>query len=642
MKVTLVQPPRARYGVNDLAPPLGLLSIAAILEQESIDVSILDFNLEGAANPSWVDQNFYDAAIAMILAQSPDLVGFTSMMIDSHVALELGRRLKLHDDSIKTLFGGPHFSAIAKEVLQYYPWVDFVVLGEGEYATRDLLRALKTGTAFSNITNLAYRQQDQIHYQRVYKPLNSLNELPFPAYHLVGLERYYQVNPGRLLHFEHARGCNLRCSFCYSPTHWGQGEQTKQIDQIVAQMARHKTLGAQHLFFVSDNLLNNKRWAISLCDALSSAKLDVRWNAYATLAQLTPEVITALSKASCRAVFIGVDAVSEGSKQNYKKRFFRGWSPLQKTLSDCLAQDITPTCAFMLEPPGADDGSRDLTFSTAVAAFNLGCGIRLNTVSVYNGTALADEFDHFYPTTIKPRTTFDTHQINKENPLAKAHPALYPFHATPYPVNAYEDYVTKAFIAYTLLHNYPRSLMQLTGASACAWTLVEQVAAEMSNIENNSAPGTGKRQKIDQAFRKVMHSRLLPASVRDTLTFETAEIDIANQQDQKPVRISTAEQNLSFALASLKKIRLRALPVHYETVQPRDVSRLALHDYVALRSSKGISYLSLSRAAGELLEKLTQAPDHETINFSHSDLLSLINAGVLIPRPPIQPTELNS
>ena len=94
MRITLVQPPSNYEETFLLSPPLGFLSIAAAY--------------------------FYPNAVELIELQKPDMVGFTPMAIESHVCLETVRLLKENNPNLKIVFGGPHFGAIAEEVLEHY------------------------------------------------------------------------------------------------------------------------------------------------------------------------------------------------------------------------------------------------------------------------------------------------------------------------------------------------------------------------------------------------------------------------------------------------------------------------------------------------------------------------------------------
>lgn len=141
MKVVLVNPPNNYHDTFELAPPLGLLTLAAAVRQDGVEVEILDLNLRATADHAFVRSGFYDRALALIDACAPDVVGITSMVVNSHVALELARRVKAADAGVHVVLGGTHFSSIAEEALVRYPWVDFVVKGEGELPFRALAGA---------------------------------------------------------------------------------------------------------------------------------------------------------------------------------------------------------------------------------------------------------------------------------------------------------------------------------------------------------------------------------------------------------------------------------------------------------------------------------------------------------------------
>src|SRR6266536_593966 len=130
MRLTLVQPLNGLHDHFELAPPLGLLSIAAAVEDDGVDVTLVDMNLRGMRNPAWLTGDFYPRAVAVMAATRPDVVGFTSMVLESHVCLELARRIKQADPDVVTVLGGPHFTAIAREALDLYPWIDYVITGE--------------------------------------------------------------------------------------------------------------------------------------------------------------------------------------------------------------------------------------------------------------------------------------------------------------------------------------------------------------------------------------------------------------------------------------------------------------------------------------------------------------------------------
>src|SRR5579864_2387636 len=120
MRVVLVNPPKTRFEREEIAPPLGLLRLAeAAANKFGASVAIEDFNLLYHLEPA-LRRDFYDEAVRRLLALDADVYGFTSMGADSHVALELARRVKLANPFCKTVLGGPHFSSIHHDVIRNY------------------------------------------------------------------------------------------------------------------------------------------------------------------------------------------------------------------------------------------------------------------------------------------------------------------------------------------------------------------------------------------------------------------------------------------------------------------------------------------------------------------------------------------
>jgi hypothetical protein len=145
MNIVLINPPNHRSDIDDLAPPLGLLMLADVLIDDGAAVAIIDLNLDSCRGTLPKTTEFYPSICEQILAINPELVCFTSMGINSHVALELARLLKHLKPSIVTAFGGPHFSSIAWQLKQQFPWVDYVIVGEGEVSLLSLVRPLRDG-----------------------------------------------------------------------------------------------------------------------------------------------------------------------------------------------------------------------------------------------------------------------------------------------------------------------------------------------------------------------------------------------------------------------------------------------------------------------------------------------------------------
>lgn len=635
MRLTLVQPPNGLHDRFELAPPVGLLSIAAVVEDDGVDVTLVDLNLRGMRNPAWLSGDVYPRAVQAIAATNPDVVGFTSMALESHVCLELARRIKQADPQVVTVLGGPHFTAIARETLELYPWIDYVVAGEGEVALRSLLRYLRGRAGAEDLVNVARRDGAGMALRRVLKSMASLAELPFPAYHLVDLNAYFAANPQRVLDYEHGRGCIFRCSFCYSPVQWGQGGQSKAIDRVVDEVARLAALGARHLFFVQDNFLNATAPAVALCRALTDARLPITWNCYGTLPQLTPEVLDALAAAGCIDVFTGVDAVSAAAQRAFAKHFFKGWGPLEGRLRAALNRGVGVTCAFMIDPPLAGHVDTDAALTTALFARALGCGARLNTLTLYNNTPseIAMRAQPLTYTAIKPQLLLDTPEIIHDNPYARAHPELFPFHNTALPLPLYERFCAGTHIAHELFSSFRRTLVQyvlVDGGSL--WTLLDRLVDETGDL---SQVHPLQRDRLERdVFIRAVERRPLSRQTRAAFELERAELSLSADGAAGTATATTraAGPAQHYRAGRFRVVDLPHAPEAFRPVAPLPEATGAPDPYAVVRVGGHVEYRALSADLAAAARRLRAARwSGVPVELPEAVLAGLTTAGLIEP-----------
>jgi anaerobic magnesium-protoporphyrin IX monomethyl ester cyclase len=92
-----------------LAPPLGLAYVAAALMRAGFGVSALDFNVSGL-NLRRIENG--------VERDRPAVIGISAHTETFAAALEIARKVKLLDETIKIVMGGPHPSILPAKVLQ--------------------------------------------------------------------------------------------------------------------------------------------------------------------------------------------------------------------------------------------------------------------------------------------------------------------------------------------------------------------------------------------------------------------------------------------------------------------------------------------------------------------------------------------
>ncbi len=148
--------------------------------------------------------------LAALLAESPDVVGFSVYLWNRRETLELADALVAARPGIRVVIGGPEVSYEDKQLFRRHPGVSALIRGEGEIPLKGLLAAWSRDEQPGQIPRLAWRDGGRIIEGPPGPSLETLDDIPSPFEGgLVDLSR-------PLIYYETSRGCPYRCSFCMS------------------------------------------------------------------------------------------------------------------------------------------------------------------------------------------------------------------------------------------------------------------------------------------------------------------------------------------------------------------------------------------------------------------------------------------
>lgn len=181
-----------------------------------------------------------------ILGENPDVVSFSSYIWNIEKTLEICRILK-EKSNCKIILGGPEVSYRAKDVLESYPFVDFVLSGEGERSFPLFLDVFYNNGAFSEVSGLSFRDNGEIKTI----PEKEWNETPPSPYN----DEFFGNLGGRISYIETSRGCPYRCAFCLS----GRCSTLRffDLEQVKSDILRLSSSGTKTIKFV-DRTFNAK------------------------------------------------------------------------------------------------------------------------------------------------------------------------------------------------------------------------------------------------------------------------------------------------------------------------------------------------------------------------------------------------
>ncbi len=332
-------------------PPLGLLTIGAVLEREGIPIEIVPANVLGL---DWKDIE------RKIRTEKPDIVGVTITTENRFQSFALVRLAKRAHPGVLTVLGGPHASMAAEDCLAHIPELDVVVRGEGEFAMLDVCRAWEaspTAASLADIPGLVLRIDGRPHCNPVRPPIPDLDALPFPAFHLVPFEKYnfrFPV-PGQgdlpAVNVMTSRGCPFACSFCATPINWGRHVRTRSPENVVREIEFLKErYGIRVVFFFDDTFNASPKRAEAICDLMIERKLGVFFKCDVRMDIMNRELVAKMKRAGLFHLSFGLEAGSDRVRNEVVGKKIE-MDDFHNLVRWCNELDVIPNVFFIFSHP---------------------------------------------------------------------------------------------------------------------------------------------------------------------------------------------------------------------------------------------------------------------------------------------------
>jgi anaerobic magnesium-protoporphyrin IX monomethyl ester cyclase len=311
-KVAFVTPPLLeKVAHHPLFPPLGLAYMAAVLEQNGVDVKIFDCP---------VCDFDHQKLKAELDAYQPTIVGVGSMTPTIKSALKSAEVAKEVCPDSKVVMGGPHATFADTEILTSDSFVDIIVRGEGEKTILELAKQAPKMHGLADVKGITFRKDNQIVRTEKRPFIDDLDSLPKPAYHLLPMEKY-RITGRNLLPIISSRGCPFQCPFCVASQMFGarfRGRSPKNVlDEIEWLRDEH---GAQGIAFQDDTFSFDKKRTMDICDGIVERKINLHWGCGTRADVVNKEVFQKMSRAHCDEAMLGVESGCQRMRDLLNKR----------------------------------------------------------------------------------------------------------------------------------------------------------------------------------------------------------------------------------------------------------------------------------------------------------------------------------
>ncbi len=284
--------------------PLGLLYVSGYLNKKKIDNHLYDTTFSNQKNQ-----------LGFIEEKKPLVVAiYTNLMTKINV-IKLVKILSSEKKygSPKIILGGPDVTYNLQNYLK--TGVDYVVIGEGEQTMTELYLAITNKTAVSDVTGIAYLDNELVVKTPPRIKLKDLSSLPLPNRDGIAIEKYletWKTHHGKSsMTISTQRGCPYTCKWC-STAVYGQSYRRRPAKLVVEEMAMlQKKYNPDSIWFVDDVFTVSHKWIKEFYIELKKQQINIPFECITRAERLNDEILQQLKEAGCFRIWIGAESGSQ-------------------------------------------------------------------------------------------------------------------------------------------------------------------------------------------------------------------------------------------------------------------------------------------------------------------------------------------
>jgi radical SAM superfamily enzyme YgiQ (UPF0313 family) len=290
-------------------PPLSLSYLAGVLAQEGIEVRILDFLVT----------SYHPRKLRRALDEyRPQLVGATCVTLNYPIARRMLKVCKAFDPHIFTIIGGPHVTFTLEETLLQSPWIDAIVIGEGERTLVELARAVEEDKDIRQVAGIALADGGMVIKTPPQARIENLDQLPLPARELLPMARYRAL--GTPCTVITSRGCPYSCIFCSGHRMFGPKIRFRSPGLVVDEIEKlQRDFELAKINIVDDTFTVNHHHARAVCEEMLRRNLKIPWSVFARVDSVNEDLAQLMKRAGCEWMLFGVESADEEILKTIRK-----------------------------------------------------------------------------------------------------------------------------------------------------------------------------------------------------------------------------------------------------------------------------------------------------------------------------------
>jgi len=266
--------------------------------------------------------SFSDYVADRVVSLNPDIVGISSVTDNYLWGCATASRIKKKLD-VPIVFGGIHATAVPDRVIKN-DFVDFVVVGEGEYPLLDIVSQMESGGELHDIPNVWSKRNGEVVRNEIRELIADLDSLPLPDKDLFYDESPPMADEYRIVTCHGA--CPNQCTYCCNhilrKLYKGKGKylRRRSVNNVMSELNLMKEkYNPSIVTFFDEVFFLKKEWLEEFARRYEK-EIGIPFKCVTYPLSITEATAGLVKKAGCNVVQIGIQTVNEFTRKNIIRR----------------------------------------------------------------------------------------------------------------------------------------------------------------------------------------------------------------------------------------------------------------------------------------------------------------------------------